>query len=189
LTVDLIYGNIPNLPSAEDIDLSLGAEKGTFVPATLYQGYNPPQELIDWAMGSQFAYLQSAKRVLPTGGSVITALGGRMPLNLVRELFASCELKLDEVITGFKEQTEALINFQGYHQLEQEYGVSFEFYLYQQAINLMKDKGVANPSSQISGEKLKRLLEPFKVSAGKALELYNQKVPVGHTVHFFRGIK
>lgn len=189
LTVDLIYGNIPNLPSAEEIDLSQGAEKGTFVPSALYEGYKPPQKFIDWAMGSQFAYLQSAKKVLPTGGSVVTALGGRMPLSLVKELFANCELKLDEVVTGFKEQTEALIDFQGYHRLEQEYGISFEFYLYQQAINLIKEKGISNPSSQISSEELKKLLEPFKVSAGKALDLHGQKVPVGHTVHLFRGIK
>lgn len=189
MTADLIYGNIPNLPSAEEVDLSQGAEKGTFVPPSLYEGYKPPQKFVDWAMGSQFAYLQSAKKVLPDGGSVVTALGGRMPLSLVRELFADCGLRLEEVTTGFKEQTEALIDFQGYHRLEQEVGVSFEFYLYQQAVGLMKEKGITNPSNQVSGEELKKLLEPFKVSAGKALDLYGQKVPVGHTVHLFRGIK
>ncbi len=189
LTVDVVYGNIPNLPSTKEADLSLGAEKGTFVPTMLYHRYNPPQKYTDWALGSQFAYLQSAKKVLRRGGSVVSALGGRVPLDVVRELFADCELQLVEVTTGFKEQTEALIDFQGYHLLEREGSVSFEFYLYEQAGDLMKQKGIVNPSSHISGEALKTLLEPFKVSAGKALELYEQKVPIGHTVHLFRGIK
>ncbi len=189
LTPDLIYGNLPNLPATGEEDLTHGAEKGTFVPYSLYEGYKPPQVFVDWAMGSQYAYLQSANRVLPDGGSVVTALGGRMPLGLVKELFGECGMRMEEVMTGFKKQTEALIDFHGYHRLEKEFGVSFEFYLLEQAIQLMEKKGISNPSPEISGEELKRLLEPLKISAGKALELYGQNIPVGHTVHLFRGIK
>ena len=189
LTPDLVYGNLPNLPATGEENLTHGAEKGTFIPSSLYEGYKPPQKFVNWAMGSQFAYLQSAKRVLPDGGSVVTTLGGRMPLGLVKELFAECGFKLEEVITGFKEQSEALIDFQGYNRLEREFGISFEFYLYEQAISLMKKKGIINPSSHILVEELKKLLEPFKVSAGRALKLYEQNTPVGHTVHIFRGIR
>jgi hypothetical protein len=189
LDVDLIYGNIPNLPAAGDEDLSLGAEKGTFIMPQVYEGYEPPEEFIGWALGSQFAYLQSAKKVLPVGGSVVTALGGRMPIDIVERLFTACDLKLEDIVVGFKEQTEALIDFQGYHRLEQEYGVSFEFYLYQQAMDLMEQEGIKNPSTGISSRELKTLLEPFRVSAGEALVLYEQKVPVGHTVNILRGVK
>lgn len=65
----------------------------------------------------------------------------------------------------------------------------FEFYLLEKAKQLMEEKGISNPSHAISGEELKRLLEPLKVSAGKAVELYGQNIPVGHTVHLFRGVK
>lgn len=185
--IDLIYGNIPNLPSSSEIDLSQGAEKGTFVPSSLYEGYKPPQKFINWAMGSQFAFLQSAKKVLSKDGSIVTALGGRMPLSLVKELFENSELKLEEIMVGFKEQTEALIDFKGYHRLESKYGVSFEYYLFQEVMKTMKEKNIENPSNKISGEELKRILEPFKISSGKALELYKNGISIGHTVHLFRG--
>lgn len=187
--VDLIFGNIPNLPASGAEDLSLGAEKGTFVPSLLYNGYKPSVKFISWALGSQFAYLQSAYKVLPVGGSVVTALGGRMPISVVEELFSSCNFRLEDVLVGFKEQTEALIDFQGYHRLEQEHGVSFEFYVYRDAIELMEKNGIKNPSSEISGKELKVLLEPFKISAGESLSLHERKISVGHTVHLFRGIK
>jgi hypothetical protein len=186
LATDLIYGNIPNLPAAGE-DLSRGPEKGTFVPASLYEGYEPGAEFISWALGAQFAYLQSAKKVISEGGSVVTALGGRMPMDIVEKLFVSCGLKSQEVAVGFKEQTEAFIDFQGYHRLEQEYGVSFEFYLYRESMELIKRRMIRNPSSKISGVEMKALLERFKVSAGEALSLYEKGIPVGHTLLILRG--
>ncbi|MFH1253744.1 MAG: hypothetical protein V1664_05470 [Candidatus Uhrbacteria bacterium] len=189
IKVDLVHANIPNLPASGTEDLSLGAEKGTFLPAQLYEGYNPPEKFVGWALGSQYAYLQSAKEVTKDGGTIITELGGRVPLPLVQELFDSVGLKLEEIVSGFKEQTEALIDFTGYHRLEEKYGTEFEFYLYNESKDLLNKQGIKNPSADISAQDLKNLLEPFKISAGRALELWPQKIPVGHTVHLFRGVK
>lgn len=189
LGADVIYGNIPNLPSSNDIDLSRGAEKGTFVPTSLYENYKPPGEFVVWAMGSQFAFLQSAKKVLSENGSVVTALGGRMPLKVVNDLFAQCKLNISEILVGFKVQTEALIDFQGYYNLEKEHSISFEFYPYHESTKILKEKVISNPSNNTNGEDLKKLLDPLVITAGRAIELYGQKVGVGHTVHLFRGTK
>ena len=189
LKVDLVYGNIPNLPALSDMDLSKGAEKGTFVPPQLYDCYNPPSKFKAWGLAAQYAFLQSAKSVLRPGGSIVTALGGRMPIKIVEELFEVCELEFEDVIVGFKEQTEAKIDFEGYHRLEKENGVSFEFYLYQEVIDFLRDKGISNPSDGISGRILKSMLRPYMVSAGAALKLYERNIPVGHTVHLFRGVQ
>ncbi len=189
IMVDFVHANIPNLPSTGEEDLTKGAEKGTFLPESLYEGYDPPRDLVGWALGAQFAYLESAKKVVPKGGSVITELGGRVPWAVVERLFGICGLELREVITGFKEQTEALIDFIGYHRMEELYGVEFEFYLFKEGQEVLEKKGLANPTYKISGKELKELLEPFKVSAGQALELYKQGKSIGHTVHIFRGIK
>lgn len=186
--VDFVHGNIPNLPAAGTEDLKKGAEKGTFLPAPLYEAYNPPEKFVGWALGAQYAYLMSAQPVLSPGGSVITELGGRIPLTLVQELFGECGFKLQQVITGFKEQTEALIDFIGYHRMEKQYGVSFDFYRFNEAKELLAARGIKNPTHDISGEEIKKLLAPLRVSAGEALKLYHQNVPVGHTVHIFRGV-
>jgi methylase of polypeptide subunit release factors len=187
--VDLIHANIPNLPAEESEDLSKGAEKGTFLRSSLYEGYNPPEKFVGWAMGAQYAYLESAKNVLRPGATVITELGGRMPLALMSELFETCGFEFQEVYVGFKEQTEALIDFIGYHRMEEQYGVTFEFYIFDESKKALKDVGFTNVNSTISGAEIKKILEPYKVSAGKALELHKQGVAVGHTVHILRGVK
>ena len=187
--VDFVHANIPNLPATGDEDLTKGAEKGTFLKSDLYEKYNPPQKYIEWAMGAQWAYIQSAKNVLKKGGSVITELGGRIPIQLVEDLFTDCGLEMSEVIVGFKEQTEALIDFMGYGKFEEEYGVQFEFYLYTEGKKVLEENTIANPTHELSGKEMKQLLEPHKVSSLKALELYKKGVAVGHTVHIFRGVK
>lgn len=187
--VDLVHANVPNLPSRGDEDLTKGAEKGTFLPPSLYEWYQPPEKYLGWAMGAQYAYLASAKKVVRDGGTIITELGGRMPIPIVRELFHELNLELQEVIVGFKEQTEALIDFTGYHTLEREYGNRFEFYLYNESKKILQENRIENPTSIISAEEYKQLLEPFTVSAGEAIELYTAGIPVGHTVHLFRGIQ
>ncbi|OGZ02728.1 MAG: hypothetical protein A2946_04075 [Candidatus Liptonbacteria bacterium RIFCSPLOWO2_01_FULL_53_13] len=187
--VDFVHANVPNLPSSGTEDLSMGAEKGTFLPAQLYEGYNPPEKFLSYAMGAQYAYLQSARKILRPGGTVITELGGRMPLNLIPELFDECGFDFQEVYVGFKEQTEALIDFEGYHKIEEQYGVLFEFYLFEESRKALAATGYTNATSTLSGAEMKRILEPYKISAGKALELYKQGIASGHTVHLFRGIK
>lgn len=184
---DVIHGNIPNLPSKENQDLSLGAEKGTFLPTITYEAYRPPLKFTRWAMAAQYAYLQSAKKAIAPGGLVLTELGGRMPLERVLELFNQCRLKAQEIIAGFKEQTEGLIDFQGYHEIEQQYGMEFDFYLYKKSKALMRKKGISNPSTQISGQELKNLLLPYRVNAAQALGLFHKGIAVGHTVHIFMG--
>ncbi len=187
--VDFVHGNIPNLPSTGKEDLTRGAEKGTFLPSSLYEGYEPPKKFVRWAMSAQFAYLQSAEKILKAGDSVITELGGRMPLSLVKELFDETGYELQEIIVGFKEQTEALIDFEGYHRLEQECDVTFEFYLFNESQKILKEHHSINPSHDMTGEQVKNWLAPYKISAGQALECYHQGIPVGHMVHLFRGIK
>jgi SAM-dependent methyltransferase len=189
IKVDYIHGNIPNLPSTGKEDLRFGAEKGTFVPPDRFENYYPPQEYVRWALAAQYAYMQSAAHVLKKGGSFTTELGGRVPLHLVRDMFTQEGLcDPSEVIVGFKQQTEALIDFEGYHRLERAHGVEFDFYRYDDGRNLLEKRGIANPTCEVSGDEMKKMLSNFRVSAGEAIDLHHQGVPVGHTVHIFRGI-
>ncbi|PIN74555.1 hypothetical protein COV18_06670 [Candidatus Woesearchaeota archaeon CG10_big_fil_rev_8_21_14_0_10_37_12] len=187
--VDFVHANIPNLPASGEEDLTKGAEKGTFLKSELYDKYQPPEKFVGWALAAQYAYLQSAKKITKQNGSIITELGGRIPMNLVEELFDECGLQLQEVLVGFKEQTEALIDFIGYSKLEKEYGTSFDFYSYEESKKVLEEHKITNPTTEKSGKEIKELLAPYKVSATEALELHKQGVAVGHTVHVFRGMK
>jgi hypothetical protein len=187
--VDILFGNIPNLPATGNEDLSLGPEKGTFLAESLYAGYQPPQKYIQWALGAQYAYIQSSRKALVPGGSVVTELGGRVPLPIIKDLFTENGFNIQEVLVGFKEQTEALMDFGGYYRFEKEYGVEFDFYLYKESLALMQERGLSNPVRGLGGEEFKLLLSPYKVTAGQAIELYNRGIAVGHMVHIFRGIK
>lgn len=187
--VDFVHANIPNLPTTGEEDLSKGDEKGSFAPPEYYEKYQPKVEFIHWALAAQYAYLQSAKKVLKPGGSVIAELGGRIPFSLIEDLFASCDLELQEVIVGFKEQTEALINFAGYHQNEVQFGVAFEYYLYKEGKEIFEKNNLQNPNYEISGKELKQLLEPYKLTAGQAIDAYKKGIKIGHVVHLLRGVK
>lgn len=111
-----------------------------------------------------------------------------MPLSLVTELFRSCGLSVQEILVGFKEQTEAYEDFVGYHALEREYGVTFEFYRYQESMQRLQERNIINPTHLMPGEAIKKLLRPFQVTAGEALNLFQKGIPIGHTVHLFRGL-
>lgn len=187
--VDLVHANIPNLPAKGDEDMTRGAEKGTFLPRQLYDVYNPPKEFVGWALAAQYAYLTSAKKVINKGGTIITELGGRVPVKMIEKLFKVCGLKMQEVVVGFKEQTEALIDFEGYHAQEEEFGTKFEFYRFEESKELLAEQKIGNPTHLVSGAEVKELLSPFKVSAGEALALYKKGLAIGHTVHLYRGIK
>ena len=158
--LDFIHANIPNLPTAGDEDLSKGDEKGSFAPPDYYEKYNPSHDFIQWALPAQYAYLQSAKKVLKPGGSVIAEVGGRMPFHILEKLFEDCDLKLEELVVGFKRQTEAEINFNGYHRNEAEFGVSFEYYRYGESVVVLEKAGFENPTYKLSGHEVKELLEP-----------------------------
>lgn len=184
---DLIFGNMPNLPAPEGYTLTLGIEKGTFMDKQHYLPYNPPKKFMRFALGTQYVFLQSAQQALAKGGSVVLALGGRPPMPLIDELFSSCAMNLKEIVVGFKEQSEALMDFIGYHEIEKEHGVVFDFYRFEESRKALKDNAIANPTTAIFGREIKKLLTPYRVSAWDALKLYHQGILVGHTVHILRG--
>jgi len=189
IKLDLVHGNIPNLPTTGDENLSDGDQKGSFAPSNYYVKYNPPQIFVDWALPAQCAYLKSAYSVLRDGGSVIMELGGRVPFVVIKDLFDQCGFKVEELVVGFKRQTEAEINFVGYHRNEIQYGVSFDYYLYEESHNLLASKQIKNPTNQYKAEEIKKMLGQYRVSAGEAIELYKKNIEVGHIVHLLRGTK
>ena len=187
INVDLVFANIPNLPyQNEDIPDS-GEERGTYLSPSEIEKGNAPKEFAAWALAGQYAYLQSAKEILNDKGVLVTELGGRVPNAVIEKLFNHCGYQLEEVITGFKVQTEALIDFIGYHEFENKYGVTFDFYRYDECKALLNKKCISNPTSSTSSKDLKDLFSAHKVSAGEAIQLHHKGVSVGHIVQVLLG--
>jgi hypothetical protein len=191
LKFDLIHGNVPNLICNDDKDLSSGDDKGTFIKSGILSE-QIPEEYIKWGLGTQYEYLRGAYEVLNPGGSVVTMIGGRFPLRLVEKLFSDCKLKLEsEFSVGFKWQTQPEPDFIGYRDLEKKMGAgeSFDFYVYDLAIEILEKKGFLNPTSILTGQEMKDLLSSARVSATYALTLHRKGIRCGHTVHLFRGVR
>src|SRR3989344_2638992 len=189
--VDLFAGNVPNLPSEEDQELITGADHGTFMPRAWYEKYQPPEKFMQWALGTQYAHLKSARNVVKEGGSALTLVGGRFPLHLADDLFKETGYQdLQEVISGLKEQTEPEPDFLGYSRFEEAFeDVAFDFYPYAAAERVLQESNIANPTRVHNAARIKTVLRNLRKSAGDALSLYHQGIACGHTVHLFRGTR
>ena len=185
---DLIHGNVPNLICDDGKDLSSGSDKGTFVKESLLTDI--PEEYLKWALGTQYIFLKGAYNVLRKNGSIITIVGGRFPLEIVEKLFSDCNLKLaPEFSVGFKWQTQPEPDYLGYAELEGKYGIEFDFFLYEEALEILKQNGIENPTPSYTGNEVKDILADVLVSAKEALELHGKGIKCGHTVHMFRGVR
>lgn len=185
LKADLVYGNLPNLPSdCEDImeghNLSSLYKRGDRNEAF-------PSYIRDYLLEMQMLFLDSAKSILNSGGSVLPMIGGRVPYELFPRMFAAAGLDFKELCSGFKKQTEPDVVIAEYANAERD-GIEFSFYPYDEAKRHLEKLGIANPTSQINGRELSTALAAFKISAKEALCLFMKGLDVGHTVHFFRGI-
>lgn len=184
LKADLVYGNLPNLPSnSEDI-----AEGHNL--SSLYKRGNGdlvlPNYIRDYLLEMQIWFLDSAKAILNPGGSVLPMIGGRVPYEFFPKMFEVAGLKLEELCSGFKRQTEPDVVIPEYANAEMG-GVEFSFYPYNEAKGHLEKSGIANPTSEIDGRELSAALSGYRINAREALSLYRKGIDVGHTVHFFRG--
>lgn len=186
---DLIHGNVPNLICEDNKDISSGNDKGTFVKSGILKE-QIPEEYIKWGLGTQYEYLKGAYQVLNPCGSAVAMIGGRFPLHLTQKLFSDCNLKLEpEFSVGFKWQTQPEPDLIAYSELEKKFGIKFEFFLYDTAIKILKEKGFSNPTPYMTGQEMKDLFAYAQVSATDALALHRKGIKCGHTVHLFRGVR
>lgn len=185
---DLVFANIPNLPSDSDEIADSGAERGTFFSPSALGNIQVPLQFTRWALGCQYAYLQSAKQIISNNNAqVITELGGRVPSSILKELFTACGYFVSEIVVGFKEQSEPLIDFIGYHAFEKQYGVSFDFYLVTEARRILSELAFSNPTDEWTADEIKQQLLTCRVSAGEAIDLFHKNIKVGHIVQVLAG--
>lgn len=179
LRADVIYANLPLIPFTGE-NLLDHMCTSTFVSPDLFS--QVPGQYSKWLLGMVCVFLQDAKSVLPPGGSVVVNLGGRVPLELIQQLFMDCGYTYTELYTTCKQQTQPADVLPGFCQAEQRAGVEFDFYEYEAV-----QPFINRFSAHLSAKEIKQTLLPYRVSATAALKLYQQGKKIGHVVQVIRG--
>lgn len=184
LVADVIYANLPNLPEPDQAKIQQGKNSSTFINEAAITA--APKKYHEYHLGLQYTLLQDAVGSLTNEGSLLMNLGGRVPVELVQDMFSENGYQYEELFNHFKIQTEPEEVLTGYSvQGEKRYGVEFDFYRFDEAKRFI---GESRPED-CSVEQLKELLLPSRVNATEGLYLHYQGERIGHIVQLVRGIK
>ena len=181
ITVDLMYENLPNIPDSGNI--IEGYRRASRFKLDAFKAVN--EHAKKYLLESHFAFLLEARESLNPGGSVICSIGGRVPYNIIFSIFEQAGYRAEEVVAGFKIQTEPDEVLPGY--ANAEHGVEFDFYKYDEVAKRI-DLKYLRTLQKIKGNDLKRYLLPERITAKQSLRLY-EKDPcykIGHTIHMIR---
>lgn len=199
LKVDIIYENLPNIPDSSNIiegyRRASRYQDGSMINQDRMDNFD--EKLVEahkimkaYLLESHFAALIEAKDSLNPSGSVICSVGGRVPYEVLIKMVLSSGYDHEELVAGFKRQTEPEEVLTGYVEAEKN-GIEFDFYRYDDALGHLKDLRIQEPFCELNGVSLKNLLEPHRISAKEAFRLYkeNPNFSIGHTLHMIRAIR
>ncbi len=177
IKVDLLYVNIPNIPSAEDVfQRKISASKFS------QRDEKCPEIFKSWLLELQYLFLKQAKSVLNSDGVIVQAIGARVPDETIEKLFIDNGFKVNELVTLYKIQTEPEDILSGYSQAENENTI-FDFYDHKKAYIFWKDN---LEGKNLKAKEVKEALLNFKISAKEALEMFNKGGEVGHIYTVFK---
>jgi hypothetical protein len=186
VTHELIVANIPLIPYGSDL-------KEDYQKASKYDAntiYSPQKWIRNNFLESYHVLLTQAIEVLNDKGSVMFKIGGRITYDKIEKMIRLSGYTPQHILTGFKLQTEPWEVLPEFAAAEKD-GVEFSFYRYEEAIARLKTEGLDTPSIISDPESLRAKLEPFRITAKEAHELYkqNKDYQIGHIVHVVRAKK
>jgi methylase of polypeptide subunit release factors len=185
---DLIYANLPLLP-ADPKTLRTDMRSSTF--ASSEKCKDVPEIYRQFRLAMMYLFLNDARSSLNENGSVAINLGGRVPVELIRRMFAECGYRYHELLTMLKVQSQPDEVLPQFSKAEQELGIEFDFYRMNEETagslasyaELYRLFGKIMNAHQMKEDALK----DFRVSATEALELHNRGEQIGHVVQMIEG--
>lgn len=185
---DLIHENLPNIQDGGDLDTGI-RQASFYDPEQVSHVRITDQRVKDYLLELHYTFLVEAKRRLNPDGSAICSIGGRFPIEFLREMVELLGYGYEE-LAGYKVQSEQDEVLKGF--VRTEGGRKSDFYMHKEAVRFLKDRlAMKPPYIGLAGQELKESLRPFLISGEEAYREY-QKNPdfvVGHTVHMVRAIK
>ena len=166
LKADLIYANIPNIPSEDSELVYSGRKSATFFEAGGIKAC--PDIFQKNLLAHQYLFLRQASDALNNGGEVIIAIGGRVPYTILERLFAENGFVPREMAAIFKLQTEPYDVLPGYANAEKN-GIEFDFYRFEPAQKIWQKLD----HESLSGTQIKETLKEHRLSATEAWNAYN----------------
>lgn len=174
---DVIYENLPNVPLAVDAEINDSRNSGHFlekreevIPALVHE------QMLDL----HYLALVQAKQYLNEGGAVYSTLGGRVPLDVFRELGRLAGYQAEIFTYTWKVQAEAKDVLTGYAKQEADGLGPFNFYRASDLQKAFADIDVE--TSGVRALELEKSLAGKKLSATQALAAWKQGEVIGHTV-------
>lgn len=181
--VDVLYENLPNLPTSE-ISLDVGAMTASFfedrrladVPA-IYSAHR---------LGLHYLFLSQARKALAQHGSVVCCIGGRVPVHVVQSMFTQLGYTPEVLSFDMVRQFESEKVLDGYVEAEAEGGVEFRFYPYNEAREVVTELYVAN--ADINAVTQHHRLKELSIRPAEARRLEQEGYAIGHLGIVWRGI-
>lgn len=180
IKVDLVYANIPNIPSVEPVfDKKVAASQ-----FASRKTEDCPELFQKWYLTLQYLFLKQAKLVLNPGGVSVNAVGIRVPYEIVEQLYASLGYMTVELASVYKIQSEPEDTLLGYAQQEAAMGVGFDFYDHELAWPFWQKE---LESQNLTSPQIKKALEQFRISATQAWQAFKKDgKQAGHIAAIFK---
>ncbi|MFI5205706.1 MAG: hypothetical protein ACHQVK_02090, partial [Candidatus Paceibacterales bacterium] len=180
IKVDLVYANIPNVPSLE----SVWDKKVTASQFAERDFEDCPEIFQKWFLSLQYLFLKQAKQVLKPGGVVVNAVGARVPYEILEQLYPLNGYKVSELVSLYKIQSEPEDTLAGYAKDEADQNVEFDFYDHEKAWPFWQQQ---LEGKNLKTPELKQALKEFRITAKQALEAFDkQGKQAGHVCSIFK---
>jgi hypothetical protein len=179
LGFDVIYENLPNIPLSDGDAVALEEKRksSSFVP--------PRAECIPsfahrWMLALHYVALAQARDFLNPGGFVISTLGGRIPLEFLRELALAAGLRPSFLNYSWKAQAEGEEVLPSYSGLENQGLGPFHYY----PVEVLEKTfaGISPRESGLRALEIEKELLPRRITATQAWKDYQEGRRIGHTV-------
>ncbi len=179
----LIYENLPNVRAAAGMDTEPGAIGGRFFDASELR---VPIAFQTNLLALHYECLQQARGRLRDRGGILTALGGRIPLELAFDLHRACGYRPELVAFDVKPQDEAELVVPAYCEAEEQHGVEFTFYA-PEAIEQVADHRRTGLEGNELAAAVEGELRARAMSAHEAMDRVRRGKAVAHSVLMILG--
>ncbi|UHC17881.1 50S ribosomal protein L11 methyltransferase [Methylobacterium currus] len=184
LKLDLIYENLPNIPLIQGDEIDDGQNSSTFVSS---RKEVTPGFVDRFLIKLHYLALKQAHPLLRNGGRVLSSIGGRIPLQVIRQLGVEAGYESDILTFTWKQQSEPEEVIGGYANWEREGFGPFRFYPVQALSETFQS--FSDVAAGLQSAEIERVLLPHELTASAALDAWKSGQSIGHTVAVLQSIK
>jgi hypothetical protein len=174
----LMYENLPNIRAPAGMSVDAAPVAGRYFRAA---ELGVPEPFETYLLALHYECLRQARAYLREAGGALTALGGRIPLEVAFDLHRACGYQPELVAYDLKLQSEPDLVLPGYSTAEERHGVEFMFYA-ADAVDVVAEAR----RSGLDGYELFRAAEPrvreCAMSAREAMRRHRRGEAVAHSV-------